>query len=258
MNPKALWSNWDEEKHYGELLYKRATGESEEMNSSRAVAKVIKEFYKPGMKVLDVGCGAGHYLVSLRKIVDKKIDYTGVDATAHYLSLGRKAFGDSATFVQGSIFDIPFPDNSFDIVMCNHVILHMPPENIRKAFSELVRVSRYKSVTRTVFGERNYIIREVLDHNDVHPEDPREIRYENFDLTTHPYRYFNLYTPEFVEQAIRSAHGDVDIELRPDRDYTAFDNTKEAKIKTATRTMGDLQVSGNLILDFKFIITEKS
>lgn len=257
MNPKALWSNWDQEKHYGELLYKRATGASEEMNSSRAVARVISEFYKPGMKVLDVGCGAGHYLVSLRNTVDRNIDYTGVDATAYYLELARKAFGDSATFIQGSIFDLPFKDNSFDIVICNHVILHMPPENISKAFGELVRVSKYKSVTRTVFGERNYIIREVLDHNDMNPDDPREIRYDEFDLTKHPFRYFNLYTPGYVEQAIRSVHKDVKIELRPDRDYKPFDNTKEAKIKTATRTMGEMQVSGNLILDFKFIITEK-
>src|SRR5690606_37440313 len=137
MNPKALWNNWDEEKHYGELLFKRATGQSGEMNSSKAISKVIKQFYKPGMKVLDVGCGAGHYLVSLRNIVDKNISYTGVDPTAHYLDLAKKAFGDSANFVQGGVFDIPFGDNSFDIVICNHVILHMPPENISQALSEL-------------------------------------------------------------------------------------------------------------------------
>ena len=91
MNPKALWSNWDEEKHYGELLYKRATGESEEMNSSRAVAKVIKEFYKPGMKVLDVGCGAGHYLVSLRKIVRRLITLALTPQRIILVSAGRRS-----------------------------------------------------------------------------------------------------------------------------------------------------------------------
>ena len=256
MNPKALWNNWDEEKHYGELLFKRATGESEEMNSSKAISKVIKEFYKPGMKILDVGCGAAHYLVSLRKIVDPNIDYTGVDPTEYYLNLAKKAFGDTAKFKQGGVFDIPFEDNSFDIVICNHVILHMPPENIKKAFSELIRVSKYKSITRTVFGERNYVIREVLNHNDLKPEDSKNIKYDNFDLTQHNFRYFNMFTPDFMKQMILSENK-VDVELRDDRDFVAFDNTDKAKINTATKTLGNMQVSGNLILDYKFIITTK-
>jgi ubiquinone/menaquinone biosynthesis C-methylase UbiE len=256
MNPKALWNNWDEEKHYGELLYKRATGESEEMNSSKAISKVIKEFYKPGMKILDVGCGAAHYLVSLRKIVDPNIDYTGVDPTEYYLNLAKKAFGDTAKFKQGGVFDIPFEDNSFDIVICNHVILHMPPENIKKAFSELIRVSKYKSITRTVFGERNYVIREVLNHNDLKPEDGKTIKYDNFDLTQHNFRYFNMFTPDFMKQMILSENK-VDVELRDDKDFVAFDNTDKAKINTATKTLGNMQVSGNLILDYKFIITTK-
>lgn len=257
MNPKALWNNWDEEKHYGELLFKRATGESEEMNSSKAISKVIKEFYKPGMKILDVGCGAGHYLVSLRNIVDPNIDYTGVDPTPYYLDLAKKAFGDTAKFKLGGVFDIPFEDNSFDIVICNHVILHMPPENIKKAFSELIRVSKYKTVTRTVFGERNYIVREILNHNDLKPEDAQNIKYDNFDLTQHNFRYFNMFTPEFMKQMILSENN-VKLELRDDKDFVAFDNTDKAKINTATKTLGNMQVSGNLILDYKFIITEKN
>jgi ubiquinone/menaquinone biosynthesis C-methylase UbiE len=257
MNPQALWNNWDEEKHYGELLFKRATGESEEMNSSKAISKIIKEFYKPGMKVLDVGCGAGHYLVSLRKIVDPSIDYTGLDPTVYYLDLARKAFGNTAKFIQGGVFDIPLESNSYDIVICNHVILHMPPENIKKAFNELVRVSKKVSITRTVFGERNYIIREILNHNDLKPENPLAITYDNFDLTQHNFRYFNMFTPEFIRQMILSENN-VKMDIRDDRDFTTFDNTSKAKINTATKTVGKMQVSGNLILDYKFIITKKS
>jgi ubiquinone/menaquinone biosynthesis C-methylase UbiE len=256
MDSKPLWSNWDEERHYGELLFKRATGESEEMNSSRSISKVIKEFYRPGMKILDVGCGAGHYLVSLRKIVDPNISYTGLDPTKYYLDLAEKAFGESATFKQGGIFDIPFPDSSFDIVICNHVILHMPPENINKAFKELIRVSKRKTVTRTVFGERNYIIREILNHNDLKPEESKTIKYDNFDLTKHNFRYFNMYTPDFIRQMILSENN-VILEIRDDKDFGSFDNTSKAKINTATKTIGNMQVSGNLILDYKFIITDK-
>jgi ubiquinone/menaquinone biosynthesis C-methylase UbiE len=252
----ALWSNWNSEKHYGDLLFKRATGESEEMNSSKAIAKIMREFYRPGMKILDVGCGAGHYLVSLRKMVDEKIDYTGVDPTPYYLDLARKAFGDSAKFIAGDIFNLPFEEKSYDIVICNHVILHLPPENISKAFSELIRVSKRKSITRTVFGERNYIIKEVLTHNDLEPDQPKTIKYDHFDLTRQNFRYFNMYTADFIRQLIL-ANNNVIIEIRDDNDFLPFDNTGKAKISTATKTVGKMQVSGNLILDYKFIITDK-
>lgn len=256
MNPQAPWNNWDQEKYYGEVLYNRATGRSEEMNSSKAIARLIKTFYKPGMKILDVGCGAGHYLVSLRNTVDPLINYTGIDPTAYYLELAKKAFGETATFREGSIFDIPFPEDSFDIVICNHVILHMPPDSVRKAFSELLRVSKQKTITRTVFGERNYIIREVLNENDIRPDDPQPLTYTDFDLSHQNFRYFNMYTEDFLRQMILTDNN-VAIEIKDDRDFGSFDNFKDVKIKTATKTVGDMQVSGNLILDYKFIITDK-
>ena len=257
MNPQAPWNNWDKEKHYGELLFKRATGDSAEMNSSKAIARIIKRYYKPGMRILDVGCGAGHYLVSLRNIVDPAINYTGIDPTQYYLDLAKKAFGNTAIFKEGSIFDIPFENNNFDIVICNHVILHMPPEHIKKAFGELIRVSKQKTITRTVFGERNYIIREVLNENDIQPGEPHNIHYNDFDLTQQNFRYFNMYTPEFMRQMILAGNK-VKVEIKDDHDFTPFDNFKEVKINTATKTIGDMQVSGNLILDYKFIITDKS
>ncbi len=256
ISPAELWNNWDEEKHYGDLLYKRAIGESDEMESSKAISRVIKGFYKPNMQLLDVGGGPGHYLRSLRNIVDKDISYTGVDPTSYYIELGKKAFKDSASFKVGSIFDIPFEDNSFDIVMCNHVVMHIPPEKIQRAFDELVRVSRNKVVVRAMFGERNYIVREVLTHNDIDPENPEKIKYTDFNLTNSIFRYFNMYTQEFYQQAIEK-NNKVRVEYRVDKDWKPFDNTNQAKINTATKTMGDFQVSGNLILDWRFIIIDK-
>ena len=252
----ALWNNWNSERHYGELLYRRATGESEEMYSSKAIARIIKEFYRPGMKILDVGCGPGHYLLSLRNIVDPAIDYTGVDIAPYYLELARKAFGDPVKFVEGNIMRLPFDEKSFDIVICNHVIMHLPPENVSKAFGELIRVSKRKTITRTVFGERNYIIKEVLTENDIEPQSPKTVKYEQFDLTRQQFRYFNMYTTDFIRQMILKDNN-VIIEIRDDNDFQPFDNASKAKTSTATKTVGKSQVSGNLILDHKFIITDK-
>ena len=43
------------------------------------------------MMILDVGCAAGHYYNSLKKI-DKNINYTGIDATKKYISFAKKFF----------------------------------------------------------------------------------------------------------------------------------------------------------------------
>jgi ubiquinone/menaquinone biosynthesis C-methylase UbiE len=256
MSQKELWKNWDEEKHYGDLFYKRATGQSPEMQSSGAASRVIKEFYTGKETLLDVGCGAGHYLKSLRNIVAEDIKYTGVDPTAYYIELAQKAYNGSADFKVGSIFDIPFEDNSFDIVMCNNVVMHLPPENIKKAFDELMRVARKKIVVRAMFGIRNYIVREILTGNDLEPGSLDKIVYEDFDLTNSKFRYFNSYTQDFYEQMIQKDNK-VSIEIRPDRDWKQFDNIPDAKIETATKTLADYQVSGNIILDWRFILIDK-
>ena len=55
------WQIWDRLPCYGEVLYKRAIGLAPEMESSKATAKHLDGVLLPGSRVLDVGCGAGHY-----------------------------------------------------------------------------------------------------------------------------------------------------------------------------------------------------
>ncbi|MFC1931522.1 class I SAM-dependent methyltransferase [Chloroflexota bacterium] len=128
------WRVWKQDKFYGDLMYKRATGTLDEMESSKALCKILSHFYEKGMKVLDIGCGAGHYLRSLRLRIDENIDYTGVDATEYYVELARKAFGDASRFLCGDIYNLQFKANSFDIVICNNLLLHLPPPTNKTNF----------------------------------------------------------------------------------------------------------------------------
>src|SRR3989338_953484 len=140
MLKKNNWRIWDKMPAYGETLYKRATGKSEDMESAKSLSEILASFYRSGMKILDVGCGAGHYLRVFKSKLDKNIDYTGLDATKYYIRLARKAFNRSQ-FLVGDIFDLPFGSNVFDIVVCNNVILHLPPPPT-KAIAELIRVAK--------------------------------------------------------------------------------------------------------------------
>lgn len=246
------WRIWDKKKDYGELLQQRATGAQEEMESSKALCEVLKPLYQHGMKVLDVGCGAGHYLRSLRLRVDEKMDYTGVDATEYYIELAKQAFQSSSTFMKADIYKLPFADNSFDIVTCNNLILHLPPHPVQP-ISELLRVAARHIIIRTVFGERNYVIQEVREPQGNSTSAAEEVDY--FTTQDGPvfFNYFNMYTEQYFRSLISRIDTTYTVSVLKDESWQPFDNTRYAG-RTATRAMDSNQVSGNLLLDWRFIV----
>jgi ubiquinone/menaquinone biosynthesis C-methylase UbiE len=247
------WRVWNINKTYGETLKKRADGSLSEMESSKAVCNLLKPYYTKGMTIADVGCGAGHYLRSLKKRIDQNIDYTGIDATPYYLELAKETFP-GVSFVKGDIFNIPFPDYKFDIAICNNVLLHLPPPPIKPIY-ELIRIAKKYVIIRTVFGARNYIIQEIREPKEI------EMRFEMHSLikedgTPESYNYFNMYSDEYIFSVINSIDKQLKVSIVEDRFYSEFDNTKIGS-QSATKVENGKQISGNLILDWRFIVIEK-
>ncbi len=88
--------------------------------------------------ILDVGCGEGFTLERLRtEGIGKKLE--GVDYLDRAVELGMKEHPE-LTLKQGSIFDLKYKDNSFDVVICSEVLEHI--ENPAEGLKELVRVSK--------------------------------------------------------------------------------------------------------------------
>jgi len=245
---------WNKDKEYGKYFYKMSTGQLPNMFCAEAAAYIIKKIYKSGSTILDVGCGAGHYLRSLRERVDKEINYTGVDFSPGYIKLAQKAFGSSAKFAVGSIQEIPFESKRFDIVMANNIILHVPPTP-EKAFKELLRVSKKYVIIRTLFGQRNYITQEVLTNSDFKINKPDTALFKP-DGTPMSFNYFNLYTEEYFRGLIKKLAPKAKLTIIKDLSYKKFDNTKATR-STGTKVVNRLQISGNLLLDWRFILVEK-
>ncbi|MFA6393937.1 MAG: class I SAM-dependent methyltransferase [Patescibacteria group bacterium] len=252
------WKIWDQAAGYSDILYRRATGDLPEMESAKSLCQAVQPVYEKGMKILDVGCGAGHYLRSLRVRLDKNVNYTGVDQTKYSIALAKKAFGGAVPFFAGDIYNLKFADNSFDLVMCNNVILHLPPPPT-KAIAELIRVAKKYIIIRTVFGQRNYLIKEVrtLGEGSGKPRF-RVGKEELFNKNGEPlsYNFFNMYTEEYLRQEINKIGKNLKVSINADDRPVKFDNRKVAGA-LATKTIGGRQVSGNLLLDWKFILIKK-
>jgi ubiquinone/menaquinone biosynthesis C-methylase UbiE len=92
--------------------------------------------------VLDIGCGTGRLTLPVAR---RAHSVTGMDLTAGMIEeASRKARdeGLDVQFEQGDMAALPFPDNSFDVVVCMLALMHVPPEDHSRVFAEVRRVLR--------------------------------------------------------------------------------------------------------------------
>jgi len=98
---------------------------------------------KPGDCVLEVGCGTGTLTLAAKRRTGPSGKVFGIDIIPGMIELSqRKAAqaSEDATFQLGSIDDIPFSANQFDVVMCSFMIFHMSEMMRRKGIAEIYRV----------------------------------------------------------------------------------------------------------------------
>ncbi len=93
-----------------------------------------------GLRVLDVGCGAGRLV---RHLVEQGADATGIECGEAMLERAIDADPTQADrFVAGVGQDLPFDDASFDLVTFFYSLHHVPHEFMGAALAEAARVLR--------------------------------------------------------------------------------------------------------------------
>ncbi len=101
-------------------------------------------FVRPGERVLDAGCGEGILsgLVARRdcEVVGQDISAPNIEAATALAA----EWGVEATFLRGDVERLPFPDDTFDVVMSSHVLEHLP--DLQAGLAELRRVTRDRAL----------------------------------------------------------------------------------------------------------------
>lgn len=104
-------------------------------------AALLLPLIKPGMRVLDFGCGPGTISVGLASAADPG-ELHGIDTEESQIKIAQAAAqaGEhtNAHFHVGSVTELPFEDNSFDVAHCNAVLMHVP--DTVGSLSEVYRV----------------------------------------------------------------------------------------------------------------------
>jgi SAM-dependent methyltransferase len=76
-------------------------------------------------RVLDAGCGAGEFVEEFAR---RGADSSGVEFNAEKVACYRQRHPDSPRVTQGDIAQIAAPDASFDLILFNEVLEHVPEE----------------------------------------------------------------------------------------------------------------------------------
>jgi 2-polyprenyl-3-methyl-5-hydroxy-6-metoxy-1,4-benzoquinol methylase len=108
-------------------------------NSNRLVQTVLTLLDgQPAPRLLDVGCGSGDLLVRMQRQSPRPLLAVGVDIKRQHLELA----GSTVTAVASDVRHLPFPSESFDVVMASHFLHHFDGPELAEILTALFALAR--------------------------------------------------------------------------------------------------------------------
>ncbi len=100
---------------------------------------------KPGLTVVDIGCGLGYLGYTYGPYFGQGGSYLGVDLSRELLyeaarSAKKWAVGGHADFLAGDVYRLPLTDSCADVVICQTLLMHL--EHPQQALAEMTRLAR--------------------------------------------------------------------------------------------------------------------
>lgn len=125
---------------YGGYLYTTNQSLSSKIAVDRQTEAMLAAYAFAGRSVLDVGCGDANATIELfDRAAPSQID--GIDPAANAIDVGKSRIGNRRIkLTVASAYDLPFPDNHFDVAHLRGVLHHMDTPAL--AVKEAARVAR--------------------------------------------------------------------------------------------------------------------
>ena len=103
------------------------------------INKSFYKFFRKNFKFIEIGCNVGMQLKIIQKDGFKNI--YGVDIQQRAISQAKKNLK-SNNFFKNISSKTLFPDNTFDVVLTNDVLIHMNKKVLKSTISEIYRISK--------------------------------------------------------------------------------------------------------------------
>jgi SAM-dependent methyltransferase len=133
----------DINEEYGEWYF-----DYEVEKASRFGQQFIHRPDYAGRSVLEIGCGYGGMLAY---VADKGAKTAaGIDVDPERVNLGRRRLGDRAELRVADASALPYPDSSFDIIICDSMLEHV--HDLHATLSEVHRTLRPGGTFYAIWG----------------------------------------------------------------------------------------------------------
>ncbi len=174
------------------ISYGEGFTQVERLHTAEANAAYLLPLLRPGLRVLDFGCGSGDISVGLARAIAPG-ELHGVDLEEAQIELARSLAGPAglgnAIFHVGDVTAIPFQDGFFDVAHCHNTLTYVP--DTQAALAEVKRVlkpggliacremicgSSFVHPDMGVMGTAWDVLEDMLASDDGHPQMGKEMK----------------------------------------------------------------------------------
>jgi ubiquinone/menaquinone biosynthesis C-methylase UbiE len=124
---QGRYVNFQQGKYTDEFIYGR-------YQMFEEIDTILAQLPK-GAKVLDLGCGTGHFSSYIKSL---GYDVTGLDPSTKMLNYARENFPD-IIFVEGYSNDLPFEENTFDLIISIEVLRYLDTQIVIESYKDMHR-----------------------------------------------------------------------------------------------------------------------
>lgn len=180
-------SIWTHSKSVCSLYRRRARQEDVEMTCAGQAATLLVGLSEPGQSLLDVGCGGGWFVHSLRSR-GLDLDYWGVDATDLFVDIARSELTHYGVPEERILHGrVEFIEGLVDHVVCMNVLTNI--DNWHRPLDRMCSIASETLILRESFGQTStysLVVDRFLD--------------ESIPLKVHVNRYSRTEVADFLSE----------------------------------------------------------